>query len=192
MEDQKIYRLSRYHKNKFYDVVEILDEIFLPYQPDNRYLISNYGRVYSTISKFLLLPFISNTGYVTFHINGRNISAHRMVAMTFIPTNDLTLDVNHIDGIKTNNYYKNLEWCTRSENVKHAVQNNLLFKSPIPNKDRYSDDVVNKICECLEKGYSYREISNYIGIPLSRKLREEFHRIKNRVTKRHISKNYNF
>lgn len=192
MEDQRQYRLSRYHKNKYYDVIELMDEQFLPYQPDPRYLINNYGRVYSVISRYLLLPFVSNAGYLTFHIGGKNISAHRMVASTFVPTNDLSLDVNHIDGNKFNNYYRNLEWCTRSDNINHAVRNNLVNKDLTPNKYRYSDETVIKICECLEKGYCYRDIANYINIPLTRKLREEFHRIKHRVTKTHISKDYNF
>jgi len=47
------------------------------------------------------------------------ISVHRIVAMTFIEGNS-NLTVNHIDGNKNNNHYKNLEFISSSENVKHA------------------------------------------------------------------------
>ncbi|QDB70248.1 putative HNH endonuclease [Aeromonas phage CF8] len=52
-----------------------------------------------------------------------SISAHRAAASTFIPmeTLDQTLQVNHIDAIKTNNYFKNFEWVTHQENSQHAV-----------------------------------------------------------------------
>jgi len=51
---------------------------------------------------------------------------HRLVAKYFIE-NPLNLpEVNHIDGNKSNNSFKNLEWVTRKENVNHAFDIGLM------------------------------------------------------------------
>lgn len=55
----------------------------------------------------------------------RTVLLHRLLAQHFIDNPDNLPCVNHRNGVKTDNRLENLEWCTRSQNTRHAYENNL-------------------------------------------------------------------
>lgn len=63
--------------------------------------------------------------------NGVNheFRVNKLVALTFLPNPLRKATVNHKDGNKLNNKLTNLEWATRSENMKHAYRHGL--KKPV-------------------------------------------------------------
>ena len=91
----------------------------------DNYLINKYGEVYSLDSNKFINVYINNGGYkyVDLYCPKKKLHAvHRLVASTFVPNMENKPVVNHKNGIKTDNYYKNLEWMTHSENSLHALE----------------------------------------------------------------------
>lgn len=46
---------------------------------------------------------------------------HRLVLSTFKPTENESLQCNHINSVRDDNRIENLEWVTRRENIAHAT-----------------------------------------------------------------------
>lgn len=109
----------------------------------DKYLISNTGRVISTTKNRTkeLKPQQDAIGYLHFRLypdepifgfydNNRGkkprlFKCHRLVLETFSPTLDTTLEVNHKSGDKHDNRISNLEWVTKSQNMKHSYETGL-------------------------------------------------------------------
>ena len=93
------------------------------------YQVSNMGRVRSLKRNKMLAIRTDKLGYAYVHltVNGKDVfnRVHRLVADEFVPNPGNKREVNHINGIKTDNRAENLEWCTRTENLSHAYKTGL-------------------------------------------------------------------
>lgn len=93
-------------------------------------------KVLNDSSSDILTGLVKADGYKMFYIKNKWHYAHRLVASHYL-TNNLNLsDVNHKDGIKSNNNVSNLEWCTRSYNIKHSFD--VLGRSNPKGKDHWA------------------------------------------------------
>ena len=92
----------------------------------DRYITYKNGRNVLTKGKILKTGVNCKSGrpQVSLQKDGkvRGFYIYRLVAEHFVHNEDPehNVTVNHIDGDITNNYYKNLEWCSQSENEKHS------------------------------------------------------------------------
>ena len=84
------------------------------------YKINKKGEIYSDKSKQILTQSLLN-GYKYVSINNKRACVHRLIAFTFLPQIEGKNIVNHINSDKLDNRLENLEWVTRSENMKHSV-----------------------------------------------------------------------
>lgn len=136
----------------------------------DRYMISDSGRVFSAIrSCRILSPTKTPQGYlyVSLMLDGkaRKFTIHKLVALAFVE-NPLSLPVvNHKDGIKENNHYSNLEWCTYGENNDHARDNGLVHNFGEKHyAAKLSDDDIKEIKVLLSAGAYHREIAEKYGV----------------------------
>lgn len=131
----------------------------------SHYCVTRDGKVYSIRSERFLK--LQSKGYQMVGLTKddgtkANYYVHRLVAAAFCEGYEECLQVNHLDGNKSNNYYKNLEWVTRSENMIHAFRNGLVGKE-IDNF-MMTEEVVHKICRLLEQGARPIDVAEMFGV----------------------------
>lgn len=79
------------------------------------------GVIVDRIKEKFIPQIKTNTGYNSVWLSGKFYLVHRLVAQLFVGIPDGDLVVDHIDRVRTNNHFQNLQWVTRSENSKRRI-----------------------------------------------------------------------
>lgn len=135
------------------------------------YLVSSIGTVMRADNFKRKMLQLDRIGYVTAKLSKEGVAkrhlVHRLVALAFLgsPTEGRG-EVNHKDGSKTNNQVWNLEWCSRSENVKHAFSTGL--RQPTRGNQKLRPEDIAHAKRLRAQGYTHQEIGEAIGISRTR------------------------
>src|ERR1035437_8068404 len=117
-----------------------------------------------------LKPATDSKGYlrVGMSINGKlNIfKVHRLVGECFVDNPNNLPQINHKDGIKSNNYPSNLEWCTNRENIIHAYKFGLINIKFGENHHRsvINEEIILKSKELRLQGLSFKTIASKFSV----------------------------
>lgn len=122
--------------------------------------VDEYGNVLNEKTGNILKPYVGSGGYlyVKPYENSKttHLSIHRAVAMCFCEGYEPSLVVDHIDGNKENNYYKNLRWCKQIDNLKFGYERrgDTPLRNFIPYKLYVNDKMIDEFY-CLKDAVDY-------------------------------------
>ena len=119
------------------------------------YEVSSWGRVRNKKTGIIgNVKSPNSRGYLTKVFNTETsslakINIHRLVGWEFVDNRNIENEVNHINGIKTINIPKNLEWVTHKENMLHAYNSNMIYRGHGEELtvSKLTNDVVIEICK---------------------------------------------
>ena len=139
------------------------------------YWVSTYGNVFTTDQfgrlkqmklqvkpnnyVIVTLATYDDVGYAVFHV-------HRllMIAFNYRPDHE-SLDVNHKDSIRTHNWIWNLEWMTRRDNIRYALNNGKMGYGENATGSIHDNATITKCCDMLEAGVNKGIIAKELNLP---------------------------
>ena len=147
-----------------------MKEVWKPFAGGN-YSVSNMGRVKRltlgrrTWPGRMMALTIQKNGYYCVHpvVDGKNVTihVHVLVASLFVGKCPEGMEVNHKDGVKTNNVATNLEYVTHARNLQHARQIGLTVNTiTIPK------ETIEEVRRLRTAGLSYSKIVAATGVSI--------------------------
>lgn len=98
----------------------------------------------------------------------KNQSIHRLVATYFLDNPRMCREVNHKNGRKDDNRVENLEWCTSSENKKHAYRTGIInHRGEKSNNHKVLDKDVRKMRKMYKNGKLCKDIAKIYPLAIS-------------------------
>jgi hypothetical protein len=153
----------------------------------DRYQVSNFGKVRNNLTGRILKQRIcKKNGYLMLALCKDGVrkvrTIHSLIANAFIIKDFNGSEVNHKDGNKLNNAPSNLEWVTRSQNNKHAIDSGLR----IPARGERQHSAKLREQDVLQIRKVYKEVGSLILSSRYRVTRETITSIIRRQTWKHI------
>ena len=129
------------------------------------YAVSDLGNIKNIRTGKILSPSIRPDGYKSILLSRdgikMSIRVHQLVAQYFLEKSENKTDINHKNGIKHDNRAENLEWCTKSENMRHAIDTNLIKAKYTNNNILVYDYNTSELIFTFE---SVRQCAKFLGL----------------------------
>jgi hypothetical protein len=138
------------------------------------YKVSNFGGIESLKSRYRwkagkMSPHLTYYGYrrVRLCVNGvqKIFGVHQLVCLAFIGPLPDRHEVNHKNGIKSDNRLENLEYVTRSQNQIHAIKIGLhkMLRGPDHWRYKYTRELLEKVLAEKRSGKTAKEVARKIN-----------------------------
>ena len=137
------------------------------------YAVSNEGRVRNDETGKVLKPAHcgQGRGYTTVQLwknkKGASRLVHRLVGFAFVDGCKDGLQINHIDGVKSNSNASNLEWVTGSENLHHAYDTGLSPSGENHVSSKLTNYEVLEIRALRRMGTTLQVLADFFGVSLT-------------------------